>query len=198
MAPLPDFSGRMFAHRLDIIHQAFVAAGRALRELVDEQRSTLAEYEEELSAGREPIEDRDEDGHLLWSQDQVLRIRIEDAIEALQSLHKATVITAYHAWEDAVRRFTGKGQGAQHSDLVRALASRGIVAHEDLEWITQLVNTLKHGNPLRGRKLHTLRPDLFRPAFNPQREHIDWYGAIVLPSETVELVIERLGHSSPV
>lgn len=197
MAPLPDFSGRMFAHRLDIIHQAFAAAGRALRELVDEQRSTLAEYEEELSAGLEPIEERDEAGHLLWSQDQVLRIQIDDAIEALQSLHKATVITAYHAWEDATRRFTGKGQGAQHLDLVRALTSRGIVAHDDLEWITLLVNTLKHGNPSKGRKLHALRPDLFWPAFNPQSEHIDWYGAIVLTSETVEIVIERLGHSGP-
>jgi len=197
MAPLPDFSGRMFAHRLNIIHQAFVAAGRALRELVDEQRTALTDYEEELAAGLEPIEERDEDGHLLWSQDQVLLVQIEDAVEALQSLHKATVITAYHAWEDAARRFTGKDQGAKHPDLVLALGNRGIAVPEDLGWITLLVNTLKHGNPSKGRKLHTLRPDLFWPAFNPHMEHIDWYGAIVLPTETVELVIERLGHSGP-
>lgn len=197
MAPLLNMSAWVFSRRLDIIHQAFVAARRALDAAFAEQQDSLKEYLEEVANGLDAIEEHDEDGHLLWSQDQVLRMRIEDAAEALQSLSKATVISAYHIWEDAARNFTGRGQNAKHAALVEALAKRGVEAHSDLDWITRLVNTLKHGNAVKGRELHELKPDLFHPAFNPNENHIAWYDAIVISPDTVELVIERLGRSGP-
>ncbi len=198
MVPLPDFSGYLFAKRLDSIHQAFIAAAHALNALVEEKLRDLAVYEREVEEGMDPIEHRDADGFLIWSQDQLLEVRISDAEEALQSVHKATVIAAYHAWEDATRRFTKIGNRGDHGHLVEALAEHGVAAHEDLDWIVLLVNTLKHGNPVKGRKLHNKRPELFRPGFRPERADVDWPGAIVLSLDKVELVIERLGRSGPV
>lgn len=197
MVPLPDFSGYWFAHRLTLVHKAFITSRAALEALVAEQEQELAEYERDVAAGMKPVEEREPDGNLLWSQDRVLELRIDDAKEALQTVHKATVISAYHVWEDAVRRYTGKTH-AKHPGLVVALEERGEAVHPDLNWIVLLVNLLKHGNPDRGRKLHSLRPDLFRRNFNPERQHIDWYGAVVLSLDTVELAIERLGQSGPV
>lgn len=197
MVPLLDFSGYLFAKRLDSIHQAFITAARALNDLVEEKLRDLAEYEREVERGMDPIEHRDADGFLIWSQDQLLEVRISDAEEALQSVHKSTVMAAYHAWEDATRRFTKIGNRGDHAYLVEALAQHGVTAHEDLEWIVLLVNTLKHGNPVKGRKLHSLRPDLFRRSLGTQAEHVDWPGAIMLSLEKVELVIERLGRSGP-
>lgn len=197
MVPLPDFSGYWFAHRLDLLHKAFITSRDALDALVKEQEEALAAYEREVAGGMEPIEEREPDGNLLWSQDKVLELGIDDAKEALQTVHKATVISAYHVWEDAVRRYTGK-MHAKHPGLVKALEDHDVSAHPDLDWIVLLVNLLKHGNPDRGRTLHGLRPDLFRRNFNPERQHIDWYGAVVLSLDTVELVIKRLGQSGPV
>lgn len=197
MVPLPDFSGYLFARRLDLVHQAFVTSRAALVGLISEQEERLAEYLEDVAAGMEPIERRDEDGHLLWHEDQLLEMRVADANEALQTIHKAIVISAYHVWEDATRRFTKKSNHAKHSDLIGALRARGIAAHEDLGWIVVLVNLLKHGNPTRGRELHRLRPDLFPPMFDPMRDRVDWYDVVQLSSDEVELVIERLGRSGP-
>jgi hypothetical protein len=197
MAPLPDLSAHRFARRLDVVQQAFITASIALKELVEEQRRVLAEYEAEVAAGLEPIEARDEDGHLLWTQDQLLQLHIEDAAEALQSLHKATVISAYHVWEDASRRFTEAPEDATHSDLVKALKKRKVKTHTGLAWVSHLVNTLKHGSASRGRKLRSQKPRLFRPNFKPDAGRVDWYDAVVLSSDVVEEVITIVCQSGP-
>lgn len=130
MVSLADFSGYLFARRLDVVHKAFLTSRIALDEFAAEQEDALAKYEGEAALGMDPIGQRDADGFVIWSEDQLLQMRIEDAREEFQTVHKAAVISAYHGWEDASRCFTKKSHKAQHLDLVRALADQGIAAHE--------------------------------------------------------------------
>jgi len=198
MAPLPDQSAYRFARRLDRVYEAFIAAHYALLQHAADHKETLRQYESEVAAGQPEIEERDSCGRLIWSQEQELLMRIDDAADALQSLQKAMTISAYHVWEDAARRFTGCAHHYNHRQLVEALEQTGSTTETSLEWICLLVNTLKHGNAKKGRLLHRICPRLFPTDFDPEAAHIDWYGAIVLSAPLVEEIITDLGQSGPV
>lgn len=151
MVKLFDLGFRHYAfeHGLRMLEKGYEAARDAL--VAEGERITAEKlaYEESVDNGAEWEEERDEEGHLLWTRSNAYDSDIEDTQHALNEVRKAFVIALYHHWEDSAARWKGpKGQKAkqyEHGDLVKYCEEMGYGPHPELEAVRCLTNHLKHG-----------------------------------------------------
>ncbi|MDP9559946.1 UNVERIFIED_ORG: hypothetical protein J2740_001116 [Rhizobium nepotum] len=192
-----DARGYWFQEGLKVLRSSFNSAVEALELDVEGAKSQAAQYSASVDAGGEWIGERDEDGHVLWDQESVLRMRLETCEEALMALRKAFVISAYHHWERWIRAWTGSGHSADHDKLVRRAIERGLSMHEKLDAVRSLTNVLKHNKSTSGENLWATWSDLFPPDFRPTQRATDWYNAVHLRNCHVLEILEVAARSGP-
>ena len=187
-----DVRGYQFDVGLKAIAQGFRASAIALMAEVERIEADLAAYER---AGVWEGE-RDDDGHVIWSRDQIFAMEQEAAEEALMHLRKAFVLALYHHWERAIRAYTGGGQGPRHGQLIKRAEQEGIAVVPALEKTYRLANALKHNSDNHGTRLFEIWPAIFDEHFKPI-SGVDWYRAVVLADEHVDEALEAIAKSGP-
>jgi hypothetical protein len=192
-----DAQGYWFQEGLKVLRSSFHSAVEALEGGVKNAQSQAAQYSASVDAGGERIGERDEDGHVLWDQEDVLRMRLETCEEALMALRKAFVISVYHHWERWIRAWTGSGHSADHDKLVRRAIEKGLIVHEKLDAVRNLTNVLKHNKGTSGENLWATWSDLFSPDFRPRQRGSDWYSAVHLRNCHILEILDVAAQSGP-
>lgn len=192
-----NLRGYQFQQSTRILRDGYLSASRALRSDVERARAEAAEYAHDIANGGEWIEERDEEGHLLYTKEQALQLQIETCDEALSALRKAFVISAYHYWERAIRLEVGGNDKAKHDELVVLAVAKGIAIHPDLGAVRDLVNLLKHDNAKRGAALQKSWGSVLSPGLLSRPGRTDWYAAVFLTEEDVAKAFDVVANSGP-
>lgn len=90
--------GYVYQSGLDCIRLAAKSGQNSLQEAISFKQEQLKQYE----ADSVFVGERDEDGYVLWEQNDILNLDIERLQEALLELRRAFALTAYHYWETSV------------------------------------------------------------------------------------------------
>lgn len=188
--------GFVFQDGMNILLKSYSAAQDALNEVIDRQRDDAFAYQQELEMGGEWIGERDEDGAVIWNQEQILSHRVEEAEGASAALRKAFVISFYHHWERSALKWVGKDR-LDHLKLEAAVKALGYPIDPALDDVRLLVNTLKHDNSKWGLQLWERRKDAFFTGFTPDAKNFNWYDSIRLKSDDVEMIWNIVASSGP-
>lgn len=175
---------------------SFDAAHSALQQRVAKAEADAAEYDRSIADGAEPYEERDEEGHLLYRQSDVLEYHIRDALDAAQTLRKAFAITIYHFWERNALRWIGKSQ-IDHKKLVKKVQQIGYPIDPEIDNLRLLVNLLKHNNVTWGTQLYDARPDLFSSLFTPSEKTVNWESRVILQEHHIVEFMNTIAQSGP-
>jgi len=181
--------GHAFKAGLDVLREGYASASAALHADVERAKSEAAAYE----ASDEWTGERDEDGHVLWEQGQVLGMRQEASEGALMALRKAFVLAIYHHWERAIRAYTDSGNSASHDKLVDRAREKEIPLDRRLGSVRELVNALKHN---KGGTLQESWPEVLRHQARLHQQK-DWYDAIQLTDAHVIEAFDVIALSGP-
>lgn len=192
-----NLHGYRFQQSTRILRDGYLSASRALVSDVERARAEAAKYAQDIENGGEWIEERDEEGHLLYTKEQALELQIETSDEALSALRKAFVIAAYHYWERATRLAVGGNDKAKHNELVVLAVAKGIAIHPDLGAVRDLVNLLKHDNAKRGAALQQSWGSVLSPSFLSRPGRTDWYAAVFLTEDDVAKAFDVVANSGP-
>jgi hypothetical protein len=200
MAKFPfNLQGYEFQGALDVLRKSSQAGLAALKHETIVLEQQLTDY---LRVGEFEGE-RDEEGHVLWEQDQILNIKITDAYDAQMELRKAFAITAYHHWERSVQRWiahkTGTANGSKmaYKELSKAATDIGYSPDSGLCRVVKLANTLKHNSEDGGDDLYQLWTDVFRPEFQKPPRFSDWASAIQLTDQHLNEIFDIVSRSGP-
>lgn len=157
MAPLSfNVIGFTFVKRMKALYESYRVAAKELTISLGAKVRQLEDYKLGVTNGSPPIEERDEDGYLLWSQEQVLELDIDAINDALHGLRNSFAIAVFHAWEASIQmqsRFKAgeKATIKSYNELVKAASLMNIQVQPELRKICTLVNLLKHQNPILGK-----------------------------------------------
>lgn len=77
-----NLDGVVYQDGVSNILVSFNAAHDALDQQYGKAEAAAADYERSINDGAEPIEERDEDGHLIYTHSDVLEMHIRDAADA--------------------------------------------------------------------------------------------------------------------
>ncbi|NWK97949.1 hypothetical protein DM806_20255 [Sphingobium lactosutens] len=191
-----NLDGVVYQDGVSNILVSFNAAHDALDQQYKKAEAEAADYERSIDDGAEPIEERDEDGHLIYTHSDLLEMHIRDANDAARVLRKAFAITIYHYWERNALRWIGKDK-LEHSKLVKRVQAIGYPIAPRLEELHLLVNLLKHNNPVWGQRLYAVRPDLFWVLLKPDNPKPNWEARVVLSREHIEQFVDTIAFSGP-
>lgn len=191
-----DAKGYLFQEKLNALRSGFETASKTLSKELDDVRTAATQYRQSMENGGDWIGERDDDGSILWDQENLLEMQEDAAHDTLLAFRKAYVITAYHHWERGMQSWTKSNSSAGFSDLLKKAEDRGLIVHERLELVRDLANTLKHNKKSAGQRLLSKWPDLFRPGLQPDKVR-DWYEAMNLEDADVYEVFDIVARSGP-
>ena len=152
-----NFSPRGYAFQsgIDVLRKSAGAGLAALRTETSELRLKLEAYRK---AGAF-VAERDDEGHIIWDEEDRLQLEIKIGEEAMMELRKAFVVATYHHWERSVLRWAARnaqvmtldGVGAKtkrldHGKLRAAAEKAGFRADAHMSSVVALANFLKHGS----------------------------------------------------
>jgi hypothetical protein len=191
-----NFQGYTFQEGVKVLQRSFESAIEALAGDVERAKEEAVAYQESVDRGGEWVGERDEDGHVIWDQADVLTFDVEAAEDAAMALRKAFVIAAYHHWERSARSWTGSAIN-QHDGLAALVAAKGLPIHPKLDAVRFMVNTLKHDKEYWAKKLHDVWSDVFSPDLQPHPVKTDWYEAVRLRDKHVLEAFAVVAASGP-
>lgn len=196
-----NFNAQAFAFEsgLDTIEQGYAAAVNGITQEVNQKKAAFYDYNRHIENGGATIEERDEDGVLIWSQDRLLQGAIFVAEEALMSLRKAFAVAIYHHWERSALQWTNR-KSEKHDDLARRVLAMGYPIDPHLHVVRDLANLLKHDNDRWGVKLHGSWPNVFPADFRPPRDgawSVNWYDRVVLSADHIKTIMKTVRASGP-
>lgn len=196
-----NFNAHAFAFQsgLDTIEQGYEAAVNGITLEINRKKAAFYDYCRYIENGGAPTEERDDDGVLIWSQDQLLQGTIFVAEEALMSLRKAYAVAIYHHWERSALQWTNR-KNEKHDDLARRVLAMGYPIDPHLHVVRDLANLLKHDNDRWGLKLHGSWPDVFPAEFKPPLDSawsVDWYGRVSLSVGHIKAIMKAVRASGP-
>ena len=169
--------------------EGFISAGAALHDAVAKATAALDAYESDVAAGGQRIGEW-EDGVCLWEQSDLLQMRIEDA----QDVRKAFALAAYHHWERWARRWT-RSTHNKHDRLTAQTLQQGYAIDPRINALRDLVNALKHNNPVWGDALTRSWPEVvtsYRAGVD-----MDLYEEIELSDVQVTAIFDVIANSGP-
>lgn len=188
-----------FHSGLDTIEQGYRAAIRGITQEIDRKKAAAYDYSRHIETGGEPVEERDDEGRLIWSNDDLLEATIHTAEDALMSLRKAYAIALYHYWERSALHWTGK-TNEKHDKLAALVAATGIPVDPRLHALRDLANLLKHASTKWGERLHKSWSELFPPDFWLPTNggwRADWYEQVSLTEDQFGKVLAIVRASGP-
>ena len=192
-----NLQGYFYESGIKVLRQSYDTAEAALYTALENAQSDLAEYEKAQAAGAPFEGERDEDGYVIWSQDQVLKGTVDAAQEALDSLRRSFAISLYHTWERGARIWTGAPHDANHSRLSRGVEALGMTVHPDLDVLRLVANVLKHDNNRRGNELLAAAPDLLDGVQSSPLNRIGWYEKVVISMRWMHRFFDAVAASGP-
>jgi hypothetical protein len=176
---------------------SYDSASQALELHTERAYDEIREHNAKVEGGDDSGTERDEHGHVLWDEADMLMYRSLAAEEALNTLRKAFAIVLYHHWERSAREWV-KSKNGSHDTLVNSLAATGQATGPLVNDLRTLVNTLKHDNDRWGTALHHDRPDLFKADLkNNQSPSIDFYDVIEVSGEDLSAFFSAVSASGP-
>jgi hypothetical protein len=175
--------GYSFQSGIDILLKSYTSAQQALENDVEMAADDAFAYQQSREEGGKFIGERDDDGYIIWDQQDVLNDQHEMAQDALRSLRRAFAISLYHHWERGARAWTNAKKGANHEDLVNGVEALGMKVHPNLQILRMIANLLKHDNDAWGQKVLNAAPTLIGGVTINVPDMTDWYQAVVI-SET--------------
>jgi hypothetical protein len=181
--------GYAFDSGLGILREGYKSAAAALRADIERVKAEAAAYE----ASDEFIGERDDDGYVLWEQNQVLDMQRETAEEALMAFRRAYAIVLYHFWEREIRTFTESGASADHEKLVKRAGEKGFPIDARLNAVRDLANALKHN---KGANLQASWPEVLTLHARTGQPR-NWYDAIQPTDEHLTEAFEIIAGSGP-
>lgn len=188
-----------FESGLDTIEHGYSAAVSGITQEINNKKAASYDYARHLENGGSPTEERDDEGYLIWSEDQNLESDIEIAEEALMVMRKSYAITIYHHWERSALQWTGKTK-ERHDNLVDLVRRIGYPIDDQLASVQFLANLLKHANGHWGRKLFQSWPELFPASFNQSLDSsstISWYDQVSLSDTNIKQIFDAVRRSGP-
>jgi hypothetical protein len=196
-----NFNGHavIFDSGLDTIAQGYAAAVNGITQEINRKKAAFYDYNRQVENGGAPIEERDDDGCLIWSEDQLLQATIEVAEEALMSLRKAYAVAIYHHWERSALQWTNR-KNEKHDDLARFVLAMGYPIDPHLHAVRDLANLLKHANDRWGLKLHESWREVFPVSFRPPVDGtwpINWYDRVALSEEHIKSIMTTVRQPGP-
>lgn len=194
-----DPRGAFFHSGLDTIQDGYRAAIRGIQQEIDRKKGALYDYNRHVADGGEPTDERDEDGRLIWSQEELLEATINVAENALMSLRKAYAVAIYHYWERSALQWTGR-TNEKHDKLAKLVEKIGYGIDPRLHALRDLANLLKHANDRWGAQLHGSWSGLFPSNFVLPTEggwRADWYDQVTLTEENFTKIIAIVRASGP-
>lgn len=195
-----DARAVFFHSGLDTIEQAYRAAIRGITQEIDQKKAAAYDYARHIEAGGEPIEERDEEGRLIWTNAELLDATIHTAEDALMSLRKAYAVALYHYWERSALHWTGKAS-EEHDKLAVRVEGMGIPVDPRLHALRDLANLLKHANTKWGERLHESWSELFPSDFWLPTNggwRADWYEQVSLTEDQFGKVLAIVRASGPI
>lgn len=193
MAMVEKLVGKLLRSKMESLQMAFTAACRPFHDEMQEAAAAYAVHQEKVDSGDAEWVQSYGDGDHFNYEDQLIEQR-SDAEDALNELRRAFSFLIYHQWERASQRWTTTKRPV-HTDLIDGAKAHGIpVDEKGLEELRLVVNTLKHNSATCGQPLHTARPDLFDPAFDPTGDDpttgapwksINWAEQVVLKDKDI-------------
>lgn len=188
-----------FESGLDTIEQGYEAAVGGITLEINRKKAAFYDYSRHIENGGAPTEERDDDGGLIWSQDQLLQGTIFVAEEALMSLRKAYAVAIYHHWERSALQWTNR-KSEKHDDLARRVLAMGYPIDPRLHIVRDLANLLKHDNDRWGMKLHESWPEVFPADFRPPLDgawSVNWYDRVALSADHIKVIVKTVKGSGP-
>ncbi|ESZ70670.1 hypothetical protein X727_12480 [Mesorhizobium sp. L103C119B0] len=187
---------------------AFRAACATFVNQIEDIEKDGNDFQTRVDADEAQWSEVDEDTGIGFDYGDELAERRFEAEEALSTLRKAFAILAYHQWERGALSWAKyEKKRPNHGDYVSALTTSGIqVDINGLADLNRIVNCLKHNNGKSGAELHSARPDLFDPSFDPSAlhpvtgkplSHIKWEENLKLTDENVEEFFRTILNSAP-
>ena len=192
-----NWRGYLYQDGINSIRLSYDSAAQALEMQTERAYDEIRNYNIKVKAGDQSGIERDEDGHVIFDEADILMYRSVAAEEALNTLRKAFAIVLYHHWERSVREWVQSKNG-NHDTLVNSLAATGQATDPLVNDLRTLVNTLKHDSDRWGVPLHHDRPDLFKSDFKVTQSHpIDWYDAIDVSGTALLAFFSAASASGP-
>jgi hypothetical protein len=188
-----------FHSGLDTIEQGYRAAIRGIAQEIDRKKAAAYDYTRHIATGGAPIEERDDEDRLIWSNDDLLESTIQVAEDALMSLRKAYTVAVYHYWERSALQWTGK-TNEKHDRLAALVEAMGYPIDPRLHALRDLANLLKHASEKWGVKLHGSWSTLFPSNFVLPTDggwRADWYEQVSLTEDDFLKVLTIVRASGP-
>jgi hypothetical protein len=187
-----------FESGLDTIQDGYDASVTGITHEINRKKAALYDYDRHIANGGGPTEERDEDGRIIWAQDQTLEALISVAEDALGTLRKAYAISIYHHWERSALSWTGR-TNEKHDKLVRLVLAEGYPIDPHLEAVRDLANLLKHANERWGLQLFQSWPNVFQRGFAPVAGGgpVKWYDRVELTGAHIKEVMKTVRESGP-
>ncbi len=191
-----DARGYEFESAINVLRKGAQAGVAALETEIRALERQLVEHHQR----NEFIGEKDKDGRVIWSRDQIIEYKITVANEALAELRKALAVAIYHCWERAAQKWnmqSGTGHHVQkYPDLSEAITRLGYSIHPEMHRVRALVNTIKHNNKTHGDKLMQIWPDVFKK--NSGYPNImDWSASICMTDRTLGELFDVISKSGP-
>lgn len=192
-----NMQGYAFQEGIRVLIAAHETTADALHEELQRAKEDALAYQEEVERGeREWIGERDEDGHVIWDQEQVHDMEIESKIEGQAAVRKAFILALYHHWERSARIWTGSDK-RDHDKLVAAVEAEGTPIHPKLGAVRDLANLLKHDNDKWGHALLQSWSAIFPFGFTPGPGRTNWYDAVRLTDAHLVEAFNIVAASGP-
>lgn len=193
-----SFQGWYFNSGVETLSRSYTTAARALFLELDQAKSNLSGYLDDIAGGAEPDREVDEDGLVLSDRETLLEMEIENVYEAAMGLRKAFAIQFYHFWERSAQNWTGCDTKAGFRSLKAAVHTKGFDTHPKLDAVLMLANTLKHGSTDYGPRLFAAWPEIVVLPFARDVSKVsDWYAAVVLSDPVIFEIAEIIRASGP-
>lgn len=191
-----NWRGYMYQDGINSIRLSYDTAAQALEQQTQRTYDEITDYNANFEAGDQSGIERDDDGHVVWDQADMLIYQSTAAEEALNTLRKAFAIVLYHHWERSIREWVQSKHG-KHDTLVAVAAATGQSTDPLVNDLRTLVNTLKHNNDNWGKPLHKYRPDLFKGNFKITQPDPDWYDEIEISGQALLDFFSAVSASGP-
>lgn len=192
-----NMQGYAFQEGVRVLIAAHETAADALREEWQRAKDNALAYQDGVESGETAwIGERDEEGHVIWDQDQVHEMEIDSKIEGQAAMRKAFILTLYHHWERSARIWTGSDK-RDHDKLVQAVEAQGTTTHPKLAAVRDLANLLKHDNDKWGHALRHSWAAVFPHSFAEALGRTNWYYAIRLTDAHLTEAFNIVAASGP-
>lgn len=192
-----NMQGYAFQEGIRVLIAAHETTADALHEELQRAKENALAYQEEVESGeREWIGERDEDGNIIWDQEQVHDMEIESKVEGQAAVRKAFILALYHHWERSARTWTGSDK-RDHDKLVAAVEAEGTPTHPRLGAVRDLANLLKHDNDKWGDAVLQSWPGVFPYGFAKASGRTNWYDAVRLSDTQLVDAFNIVAGSGP-